>query len=590
MIDTILSKGWEKGDISAYKPLPFTYKKRALIVWEEHCVECSPPYCYHHCENYLQRIDKKCVRMTGGIQRIKGVNGSLSYGISCHFRKWAKLESRFTNKRVGDKLYVLCDKLNRAFGKMALTIARCFSLITPSLKPYGAYIAFRQFIMECLRTQNEQTPEILYIQCQLQDKDDVQFQIQMETKDSIVYSQIHRLHKGINEISIPLSNIPSKEQIWKTYLTPLEDTDTHIVFIYIDFFYGVVQRDSFEQKPAEKVKVVAWDLDNTLWNGVLVEDDDVIIKKDVLECIKQLDAKGILNTIVSKNDYEVAWKKLESFGIADYFLAPAINWGQKSENLKSIAKYLNLGVDAFAFIDDNIREREEVKNALPMVRVYDENIVTSLLNLPEFDVPITEVSRTRRLSYMQEVKRKAFEANFTDNYDSFLRSLEMELDVEPINENNYNRCFELLSRSNQLNLSTNRYSIEEYKQLIEDKRNICCAFRCKDKFGDYGIVSFLSVKIDGPKATIVDFVISCRVAKKKVEEACIFSMKDKLIEKGICSIEAKLIKTKKNGPIAAVFDDMPFKVLSSDENKILYVLDDLSNIKDSDIIKIVYEF
>lgn len=590
MIDTVLSDGCVKCNDVQNKALPFSYSKRALLVWEEHCVECSPPYCYHNCDNYLERIDKKCVRMVGGIKRVNGYAGSLPYGAGCQFRKWAKIESRFTNKQIGDSTYLLADKMNRLIGRLALGIAKITKPIWPTLKPYGAFVEMRKKLLNCLTRKEGSTPDVFYVQCILEGKESVQLLIQMESEETILYSQIHKIKRGINEILIPLSGIAGKGIINKTFLSPLDDTDTEIIFSYLDYYYGVrMTEQTIEQKPAAKVKVVAWDLDNTLWNGILVEDDVVSIRNNVIECIKQLDERGILNTIVSKNDFDSAWKKVQSFGLAEYFLAPAINWGQKSENLKSIAKYLNLGIDAFAFIDDNIREREEVLTALPMVRVYDENIIDTLLTLPEFDVPVTEASKTRRLSYIQEVSRKEFEASFTNNYDAFLRSLDMVLSVEKIDESNYDRCFELLARSNQLNLSTNRYSAEEYRQLIKNPNNLCFAFRCKDKFGDYGIVAFLSVKLDGTSATIIDFVISCRVAKKKVEEAILFSLKDQLLANNITSLDARLIKTKKNGPIASVFEELPFKVISCDDTFILFKMDDVSSLSYSGIIKIEYK-
>ena len=585
MIDSALSKNWIEGKAENNNPLPFSYCKRGLVVWEEHCVECSPPYCYHHCENYLERVDKKCVRMIGGIQRVRGISGSLPYGVYCHFRKWAKLESRISNKSVGDSVYKRADIINRWLGKTALVIAKILKPLSPTLKPYGAYVALRHWIMDWKWCQSTDFPDVFFIRCNLKDKEGVQLLIQMESKESIIYSQIHTLKMGDNEILIPLADIKGREKIEKTFVSPLEDSDTKIMFSYIDYFYGVRMYEKTQVKPASKVKVVAWDLDNTLWDGTLVEDEDVLVRDSVVECIKQLDSKGILNTIVSKNDYDKAWKKVEDFGIAEYFLAPAINWGQKSENLKGIAKYLNLGIDAFAFVDDNVREREEVRMALPMVRVYSETEVPSLLNLPEFDVPVTEASKTRRISYQQEVSRKQFEAQFTDNYDDYLRSLEMLLTIEPINESNSDRCYELLSRSNQLNLSTNRYTLEEYSQLIANKDNLCYAFRCRDKFGDYGIVAFLSLHLDGNKAIIKDFVISCRVAKKKVEEACICSLRDVLMERGVSQISAKLIKTKKNGPIAAVFDDLPFKKVDFDDTHIDYLLERIDNLVDRGIVK-----
>src|SRR5438105_10164366 len=156
--------------------------------------------------------------------------------------------------------------------------------------------------------------------------------------------------------------------------------------------------------PADKVKCVAWDLDNTLWEGTLLEDgpDGCRLRPEVRALIERLDERGILQTAVSKNDHDDAWAVVERLGLQDYFLYPAINWGQKSANLKQIAERLNIGIDTFAFVDDSPFERAEVAAALPMVRVYSPEQLAGLLERPELDVPVTEMSRKRRLSYLAE--------------------------------------------------------------------------------------------------------------------------------------------------------------------------------------------
>ena len=99
---------------------------------------------------------------------------------------------------------------------------------------------------------------------------------------------------------------------------------------------------------------------------------------------------------------------------------------------------------------------------------------------------------------------------------------------------------------------------------------------------------FLSLHLDGNMAVIKDFVISCRVAKKKVEEACICSLREVLKKRGISQISAKLIKTKKNGPIAAVFDDLPFKIVRSDNASIDYLLESVDDMVDRGIVKCTF--
>ena len=109
-----------------------------------------------------------------------------------------------------------------------------------------------------------------------------------------------------------------------------------------------------------KIKCVVWDLDNTLWEGILQEGDNIVLKEEAAAVIKELDKRGILQSVSSKNDYESAKEKLEEFGLWEYFIYPQINWNPKSEAIETIAKSINIGIDTLAFVDDQEFEREEV--------------------------------------------------------------------------------------------------------------------------------------------------------------------------------------------------------------------------------------
>lgn len=578
MFDKTFSFSKIKASFTEEDKLPFSYKKRALLMWEEHCVECAPPQCYHNCPIFLEREDKKCKRLQYGLQKTYERKGSLDYGIDCEFRKWAKLEARYNGEFVSDSKYIKQERTNEILSSLFVSLARGLKWIWPSLKPYGAYVAYRRHLFHGVKD----TPDLFYIKCYLKEDRNVQIQVQIES-NTILLSEIYQIVPGENEIKIPISSVLKDVSNAKIFITPLnEDSNVRILFSWIDIFSGVSY--AIEEKPSEKIKVVAWDLDNTLWKGTLIEADDVIINEKAVTVIKALDERGILNTISSKNDFDHAMAKLKQFGIDQFFICPAINWGQKSQNLLSIAKTLNLGINSFALVDDNIREREEIAFSLPMVRVYSDEEIGQLLSYPEFDVPVTEMSKKRRESYLQENQRKIFREQFSDDYDSYLKSLQMILQVEEVDSTNKERCFELLSRSNQLNLSTNRYSLEEYNSLLNRENMHCYAYRCSDRFGDYGIIAFLSVCIEGDKARIVDFVISCRVAKKKIENAIITSLAKTCAKIQISTIEAKLILTKKNGPLAAVFTELPFSKVSEDAKSIFYRLDNLKGMSEIDYL------
>lgn len=576
----ITTSDTDKAPVFLSKAPIYDKEELALLDWEEHCVECSPPYCYNNCENYISRIDRKCVRLKGGIIKVDSINGPLGYGVKCIFRKWAKLETKWSGLLLPISENIKKDEKWHNAGNFFMGIASYLKLISPTLKPYGAYIKYRNDWFKGLNHSYLQ-PNIFYINCYLVDKDEVPLMIQIDNHEKIFLTKIEKLKKGENCISINIDfQIPLGARI---FVTPLDESDTTIYFRWLDIFKGSIPID---EQPAPKVKVVAWDLDNTLWHGILVNDNGVILNQNAVDVLKELDKRGILNTIVSKNDESNAMQMIESLGLKDYFLYPAINWGQKSENIKVIAKHLNLGINSFAFIDDNVRERDEVSQSLPCVRVFADTEIDTLLNRNEFDVPITETSQKRRLLYMEDAKRVSIKEKFGDDYDGFLRSLEMKLIKEPIIDDNRSRCFELLSRSNQLNLSTNRYNDAEYEALLKNESMLCRAIRVSDKYGDYGVVAFVSVRIDGCTAYINDLVISCRIAKKKVEKAIIISIKDDLQRRNVNTLNANLIITKKNSPLVEVFSQLPFDIVEKDNCHILYSIKEISILNDDGIIKL----
>ena len=123
------------------------------------------------------------------------------------------------------------------------------------------------------------------------------------------------------------------------------------------------------QAQNSSIKCVVWDLDNTLWKGILLEDDDVELRPEVCRTLKALDERGIIHSIASKNDYFCAVAKLKELQVFDYFLCPQISWSTKVKGIKTIAQSLNIGFDSIVFVDDNPFERNLVRELLPAVTV-----------------------------------------------------------------------------------------------------------------------------------------------------------------------------------------------------------------------------
>ena len=300
----------------------------------------------------------------------------------------------------------------------------------------------------------------------------------------------------------------------------------------------------------QKIKCVVWDLDNTLWNGVLSEGDDVKLREGITEIFKTLDERGILQSIASKNNFDDAYKKLEELGVAEYFLYPQINWNPKSEGIKKISQSLNLGLDSFAFVDDSPFEREEILSADERILVIDaadiDKIVSMERMIPKF---ITEDTKNRRKMYIADSKRKQEEQEFTGDNTEFLKSLGMKLTISPVTEHDLQRAYELTVRTHQLNSTGYTYSYEELQSFINSEDHIFLIAQLTDKFGDYGKIGLILVE-NTDVLRIKLLLMSCRVMSRGVGSAILIYL-------------AKL-KEKLNKPMFAEFK-------TTDRNRIMYI-------------------
>jgi FkbH-like protein len=305
----------------------------------------------------------------------------------------------------------------------------------------------------------------------------------------------------------------------------------------------------------KKIKCIVWDLDNTLWNGILIEDKEIKLNDDIINIIIELDKRGIFSSIVSKNDYDLAYSKLKEFQIDGYFVFPKINWDPKSVNIKQLSIDTNIGLDTIAFVDDNPFERDEVKNVCPDVLCIDVKDVNTILNMKEFDVIITSDTVKRRKTYkMIEEQKKEIE-KWNGNIDDFIKSCNMKLLIRKPKIDELVRCYELIQRTNQLNSSGRRLSIIDIENIYNNKNYETYILQCEDKYGDYGIVGFSIVHII-EQPIITDFVISCRVANRKVENAYIIYLVEKYKKMGYLKLSINYKKTIKNGPIFNVIKDL----------------------------------
>ncbi|MCG8363844.1 MAG: HAD-IIIC family phosphatase [Pseudanabaenales cyanobacterium] len=265
------------------------------------------------------------------------------------------------------------------------------------------------------------------------------------------------------------------------------------------------------------IKCVVWDLDNTLWHGVLLEDEQVRLRPQVADIIRTLDSRGILQSLASRNESTVALAKLREWGLAEYFLYPQINWNSKVASIQTIAQSLNIGFDTIAFIDDQPFELAEVRFSLSDVLCINAAELNHLLDLPVMQPRfITSDSRQRRLMYLSDIQRKQAETEFVGPQTEFLATLNMTFTIAIAQEEDLQRAEELTIRTNQLNTTGDTYSYDQLNQLRQSKQHKLLIASLEDKFGGYGKIGLALVNCRSERWLIKLLLMSCRVMARGV--------------------------------------------------------------------------
>jgi FkbH-like protein len=272
--------------------------------------------------------------------------------------------------------------------------------------------------------------------------------------------------------------------------------------------------------------------------------------------VREFDRRGIINSIASKNDADLAFQALERFGLRDLFVFPKISWGPKSEAIREIIAEMDVGADTFAFIDDQPFERGEVAELVPAVTVFSDQEMATLADHPRFDVPVTPESARRREMYQTEERRSAARQESALDYVSFLRSCGVTLTVSRLNKRNLLRMYELSQRTNQLNFSGLRYAQAELEALMAARPRDAFVLSCSDRFGEYGAIGFCVLAAGRP--AVESFFMSCRVQRKRVENAFFQLLAGELAARGAGRLEVRYRPTAKNGASVQMLQELGF--------------------------------
>lgn len=338
-------------------------------------------------------------------------------------------------------------------------------------------------------------------------------------------------------------------------------------------------------------KVLALDLDNTLWGGVVGDDgaDGIRIGKDLpagqvysefQEYVKLHKDLGVLLTVCSKNDPENALAGLnhpEGTLKPDDFTVIKANWENKDRNIAETARELNLLPESFVFADDNPAEREIVREQLPGTAVPEldgaENYIRILDRNRYFEVvSLSEDDRKRAEMYRANAQRAELEKTYAD-YGAYLDGLSMTAEIRPFAPPYLERIAQLTNKSNQFNLTTRRYSPAEIEEAARDPKRIALYGKLSDRFGDNGVVAVTIGSVGGETLSIELWLMSCRVLKREMELAMLDETVRRAKEHGVKKIVGYYYPTAKNGMVKNLYGDFGFTKVSEDEAKAVWELE-----------------
>jgi FkbH-like protein len=331
-------------------------------------------------------------------------------------------------------------------------------------------------------------------------------------------------------------------------------------------------------------KCLVLDLDNTLWGGAIGEDGlhGIVLGpgsatgeafSDFQRYLKQLAARGVILAVCSKNDAPNAAQpfdlhpemQLKRSEIAAF----VANWTDKATNLRAIAQQLQIGLESMVFLDDNPVERALIRRELPMVAVPElpedpALFAQTLANTGLFESRgLTGEDLLRCQLYQANAARTQLQQNTTD-MPSYLRSLRMVLTAQPFDSVDLTRITQLYNKTNQFNLTTERFTEPEVASQMLDPKLLTLQFRLSDRFGDSGIIALLTARLrpNGTEAVIDSFLMSCRVLGRHIEHACFNTLAEQCLALGISRLTGIYRPSPKNGLVAQLYQQLGFELFS----------------------------
>lgn len=332
-------------------------------------------------------------------------------------------------------------------------------------------------------------------------------------------------------------------------------------------------------------KLLVLDLDNTLWGGVIGDDgvEQIQIGRETpvgeaytafQEYCLALRNRGVLLAVCSKNDEQIARSGFDHPSTLlklEHISSFKANWDPKHENIRAIAKELNLGIDSFVFFDDNPAERALVSGQLPAVAVPetgdDVTAYAAAIEQGRYFEPISisKEDLERAALYTGNAQRASLEAAFS-SYEDYLDSLKMSAEIGPFKPVYLERIAQLTNKTNQFNLTTRRYTVGEIQSIAGNPGYLGLYGRLTDRLGDSGLVSVILGRRDQNSIHMDLWLMSCRVLKRGMEAAMLDAVVERAIANGDVTIYGYYFPTKKNIMVADFYPSLGFLPYPSQPN------------------------
>lgn len=540
----------------------------SVMNWGEHCTECVYPTCYQTCSFYVPRPDGRCRRFTFGIERVSSPSTWMGYSACIEFKNWSKLWAQGNATQLPSGLNGALGFLGRAAWAAASPIDWIIRRLAKRKRLSLVVQSFRRRLIKQIASLYSRfpKPDSLLIEVFNPMTEDAQLHLAVLGRKGDQQGRFEwtaRATPGLSSFPIPVSDLERYLDLSQPFGLELSvaNEDKKKLYFCSATFVRLARKPEPKKAAAKKIKCVVWDLDNTLWDGVLIEGTAGSIpklKEGIRSTLEELDRRGILLSIASKNSEEDAHKALEALGIWDLFLAAQIHWQPKSGSIAQVAQKLNLGLDSFAFVDDQPFERDEVASALPAVTLIPAEEFSSMLKRPEFSGDNSQDGASRRLMYRTEMKRQEAMTTSSLGYDAFLATCGIRVKIERPGDDLVPRIQDIVQRTNQLNIATQRYDLEETRALIHAPDRHCYIVSCADNYGDYGYVGFITLAFEDDGILIRDCMFSCRIQGKRIDEAVLAHIINQYINDGAKAVRARFIPTKKNAPAGEMLTRLGF--------------------------------